>query len=102
LREIQGGYYAYTYKPGYDAIPGGALFYGDIEESADIVVVTHEHPDQNNIAAVPDNPEIIGGAETRGVTAIKSRGIEFKGIHCFLKADLCWYTFPRELPACYL
>lgn len=71
---MQGGYYAYTYKPGYDAIPRGALFYGDIEESADIVVVTHEHPDHNNVAAVLNNPEIIRGAEIRGVTAIKSRG----------------------------
>jgi len=50
------------------------LFYGDIEESADIVVVTHEHHDQNNIAAVLDNHEIIRGDEIRGVTAIKSRG----------------------------
>ena len=71
------------YKPGYDIMPGGTLSYGSIEESADIVVVTHEHPDHNNVAAVRGNPEIIRGAEIRGVTAVKSRGIEFKGIPCY-------------------
>jgi len=40
------------YKPGYDIIPGGTLSYGDIKESADIVVVTHKHPDRKNRAAV--------------------------------------------------
>jgi len=71
------------YKPGYDIIPGGTLSYGDIKESADIVVVTHKHPDHNNVAAVQGNPEIIRGTEIGGVTAVKSKGIEFKGIRCF-------------------
>jgi len=68
------------YEPGYHAPPGGTLAYDDIEESADIVVVTHEHPDHNNVAAVRGNPEIVRGAEIRGAAPVKSKGIEFKGI----------------------
>ncbi|MEE8598128.1 MAG: MBL fold metallo-hydrolase [Dehalococcoidales bacterium] len=54
---------------------GGALGYGKIEESADIVVVSHDHFDHNNVAAVRGNPKLVRGAVT---TEIK--GIEFKGI----------------------
>jgi len=66
------------YKPGYDVIPGGTLSYGDIEESADIVIVTHKHPDHNNVAAVQGNPEIIRGTEIGGVTAVKSKGMNLR------------------------
>ncbi len=52
---------------------GGDLNYGEIKESADIVTVSHEHGDHNNVAAVGGNPEVV-----RGTTKIK--GIEFKGI----------------------
>jgi L-ascorbate metabolism protein UlaG (beta-lactamase superfamily) len=71
------------YKPGYDIVPGGLLSYGEITESADIVVVTHEHPDHNNVAAVHGHPEIIRGAEIGKGTRVMSKGIEFKGISCF-------------------
>ena len=47
--------------------------YGDIQESADIVTVSHEHTDHNNAAAVQGNPEVV--RETA-----KVKGIEFKGI----------------------
>ncbi len=53
-------------------VTGGILSYGEIEESADIVTVSHNHGDHNNVAAVRGNPEVV-----RGVTKI--RGIEFKG-----------------------
>ncbi|MCK5433712.1 MAG: MBL fold metallo-hydrolase [Dehalococcoidales bacterium] len=56
-------------------VTGGALGYGKIEESADIVVVSHDHFDHNNVAAVRGNPKLVRGAVT---TEIK--GIEFKGI----------------------
>lgn len=71
------------YEPGYHAPPGGTLAYGDIEESADIVVVTHEHPDHNNVAAVRGNPEIVRGAEIRGAGIVKVKGIEFKSVPCY-------------------
>ena len=40
--------------------PGGlGLNYGEIKELADIVTVSHEHGDHNNVAAVRGNPKII-------------------------------------------
>lgn len=71
------------YEPGYHAPPNGTLAYDDIEESADIVIVTHEHPDHNNVATVRGNPKIVRGAEIRGATAVKIKGIELKGIPCY-------------------
>jgi L-ascorbate metabolism protein UlaG (beta-lactamase superfamily) len=52
---------------------GGDLSYGQIKESADIVTVSHDHTDHNNVAAVQGNPMVV-----RGAASIK--GIEFKGI----------------------
>ena len=49
------------------------LTYGEITESADIVTVSHEHADHNNVAAVQGKPEVV-----RGSTKVK--GTDFKGI----------------------
>jgi len=49
------------------------LSYGEIKESADIVITSHDHSDHNNVVAVRGNPEIV-----RGTTEIK--GIKFRGI----------------------
>jgi len=54
-------------------VTGGDLSYGQIKESADIVVVTHDHVDHNNVAAIGGNPRVV-----RGAANIK--GMEFKGI----------------------
>jgi L-ascorbate metabolism protein UlaG (beta-lactamase superfamily) len=51
------------------------LTYGEINESADIVTVSHEHFDHNNVAAVKGSPEVISRA---GRSVVK--GIEFKGV----------------------
>ncbi len=51
------------------------LNYGEIKESADIVTVSHGHPDHNNVAAVRGNPELVKGA-----VATDIKGIPFKGI----------------------
>ena len=56
-------------------MPNEALTYGEINESADIVTVSHEHLDHSNVAAVRGNPKIVKGA----VTA-ESKGIAIKGI----------------------
>lgn len=53
--------------------PGGNIKYGEINESAEIVAVSHEHADHNNVAAVRGKPEVIRGSA-------KVKGIEFKGI----------------------
>jgi L-ascorbate metabolism protein UlaG (beta-lactamase superfamily) len=59
------------YEPEY--VAAGGLSYGEIRETADIVTVSHEHADHNNVAAVRGNPQIV-----RGPASIK--GIEFTGI----------------------
>ena len=56
-------------------VTGGVFSYGEIKESADIVLVSHDHFDHNNVAAVRGNPELVRGAVTT-----KIKGIEFKGI----------------------
>ena len=57
---------------------GGNLSYGEIRESADIVTVSHEHGDHNNVAAVGGNPKVVRGADTAEI-----KGIKFKGIPCY-------------------
>ena len=56
-------------------VTGSSLSYGEIEESADIVNVSHEHGDHNNVAAVRGNPGVVRGAGT-----VEVEGIKFKGI----------------------
>ena len=57
---------------------GERLKYGQINESADIVTISHEHSDHNNIAAVRGNPEAVKGA-----VKVKIKGIEFRGIPAY-------------------
>ena len=52
---------------------GGEFSYGEIQESADIVLVSHDHSDHSNVSAVRGNPEVVRGTK-------KIKGIEFKGI----------------------
>jgi L-ascorbate metabolism protein UlaG (beta-lactamase superfamily) len=68
------------YQPGYHARPDGILFYSEIKELADIVVVSHEHPDHNYVVTIPGNPVIVRGAEIRGKEAITVKGVAFKGV----------------------
>jgi L-ascorbate metabolism protein UlaG (beta-lactamase superfamily) len=49
------------------------MSYGEIEESADVTTVSHEHGDHNNVAAVRGNPQVV--RETA-----EAKGIKFKGI----------------------
>jgi L-ascorbate metabolism protein UlaG (beta-lactamase superfamily) len=51
------------------------LTYGEITETADIVTVSHEHFDHNNVAAVRGDPEVV-----RRVGRSVVKGIEFKGV----------------------
>jgi len=55
--------------------PNERLTYDEIKESADIVTVSHDHFDHNNVAAVQGNPEVI-----KEVTPIETKGIKFNGI----------------------
>ena len=54
---------------------GGRINYSPIKETADVVVVSHDHGDHNNIAAVQGKPEVIKGPGTK-----TAKGIRFKGI----------------------
>ena len=54
-------------------VTGGDLSYGQIKESADIVMVTHDHDDHNNVAAIGGNPRVVRGT-------VEVKGIKFKGI----------------------
>ena len=62
--------------------PAETLSYGEIEETADVVTVSHEHGDHNNVSAVKGNPEVVRGAGIR-----RARGIEFTGVSTFHDAD---------------
>ncbi|MFB0559103.1 MAG: MBL fold metallo-hydrolase [Dehalococcoidales bacterium] len=59
------------YEPAF--VAGGGTGYGEIKETADIVTVSHNHDDHDNVAAVRGKPEVV-----KGTARIK--GIEFKGI----------------------
>ncbi len=57
-------------------IPDERLHYGEINESADIVTVSHDHSDHGSVATVKGSPQIVkGDAEIKG--------IRFKGIPAF-------------------
>ena len=59
------------YEPAF--VAAGGPGYGEIKEAADIVTVSHEHTDHNNVAAVRGNPRVVRGTA-------KIEGIEFKGV----------------------
>ena len=59
-------------------LTGGNLSYGEIRESADVVTVSHDHSDHNNVAAVRGNPKVVSKAITTDV-----RGIKLNGIPCY-------------------
>jgi L-ascorbate metabolism protein UlaG (beta-lactamase superfamily) len=52
------------------------MTYGRIEETADIVTVSHNHGDHNNVEAVRGKPQVV--RETS-----EAKGIKFKGIPTF-------------------
>ena len=51
------------------------LKYNEIKELADIVTVSHEHLDHNNIAAIRGKPQVV-----RGTAKVEVKGIKFTGI----------------------
>jgi L-ascorbate metabolism protein UlaG (beta-lactamase superfamily) len=51
------------------------LEYAPPAEAADIVTVSHDHADHNNVAAVKGSPQIV-----QGVGSHEAKGVRFKGI----------------------
>ena len=54
---------------------GEGINYSPIRETADIVVVSHDHGDHSNVSGIGGKPEIIKGSGTK-----TAKGIQFKGI----------------------
>ena len=54
---------------------GKGLNYRDINESADIVTISHGHSDHNNIGAIKGNPIIVKEAASKNVKDIYVKGI---------------------------
>ena len=61
-------------------VTGRGINYGEITEAADIVVISHQHGDHSNAAAVKGKPQIVTASQ-------KAKGIEFKGIQSFHDAS---------------
>ncbi len=55
---------------------GQGLSYGEINEKADVVTVSHDHFDHNNVAAVKGNPVVVKGTT-------EAKGIKFSGVPTF-------------------
>ena len=59
------------YEPGFR----NTIQYGPVNESADIVTVSHDHGDHNHLPSVHGKPVVVKGSGTMSI-----KGIEFKGI----------------------
>jgi L-ascorbate metabolism protein UlaG (beta-lactamase superfamily) len=57
---------------------GNGLSYAPINEAADIVTMSHDHFDHNNVSSVTGKPQVINGS---GVKTIK--GVQFRGIDTY-------------------
>ena len=54
---------------------GASINYAPIKESADIVIVSHDHGDHNNVSAVQGQPQIVKGSGIKNVSGIELKGI---------------------------
>lgn len=61
------------YKPG-----AFGLDYGAIDKAADIVTVSHDHADHNDVSDIRGTPVVVKGGGRHS-----SHGIEFHGIDCY-------------------
>jgi len=56
---------------------GGGIRYKEVDETADIAVVSHEHSDHNYVMGVRGNPTVVKSAGTHDVKGIAFKGIPF-------------------------
>ena len=59
------------YEPGFM----GQLTYGQIGDSADFVLVSHEHGDHNHAATLPGSPKVVKGTGAKTISGIPVKGI---------------------------
>ena len=71
------------FRPGRYTTPDGYLFHFPINESADIVAVSHDHVDHDRVGEVQGEFDIIRGDEIKGKGPISVKGIEFKAVPTF-------------------
>jgi len=57
---------------------GSGLSYAPINEAVNIVTMSHDHFDHNNVSSVPGKPQVITGI---GVKEIK--GVQFRGVDTY-------------------
>jgi len=59
--------------------PGAfGLNYAPIDVEADVVTVSHDHADHNNVPAVKGKPDVVKGGGVHNI-----RGVAFQGIDCY-------------------
>jgi L-ascorbate metabolism protein UlaG (beta-lactamase superfamily) len=54
-------------------IAGSGIRYGEINEAADVVTVSHDHFDHNNVASVSGTPQVVK-------EPVEAKGIKFEGV----------------------
>ncbi len=60
------------YEPGaYD----GGIAYKPIEDSADVVTVSHDHADHNYVQGIQGSPVVVKGPGTHGAAGLSFRGV---------------------------
>lgn len=62
--------------PYQSSADGGMVGYAKINESADVVTVSHEHGDHNYVSDVSGNPVIVRSVGSQQVAGIDIRGVE--------------------------
>jgi len=62
---------------------GNGLNYSQIAESADVILVSHEHGDHSNVAAVKGKPTVLKGAGPK-----EAKGLKFNGIATYHDENL--------------
>jgi L-ascorbate metabolism protein UlaG (beta-lactamase superfamily) len=55
---------------------GSGLSYTPINEAADIVTMSHDHFDHNNVSSVPGKPQVITGSGVKTIEGVQFRGID--------------------------
>jgi L-ascorbate metabolism protein UlaG (beta-lactamase superfamily) len=55
---------------------GSGLSYTPITEAADIVTMSHDHFDHNNVSSVPGKPQVVTGSGVKTVKGVQFRGID--------------------------
>lgn len=71
------------FEVAYGTTPDGYMYYSPVEETADIVAITHEHKDHNFADLIMGKPVIVRGCDIRSGSATMVRGIGFRAIPTF-------------------